>query len=157
MTEPITWSAPTGLTTTSSTVVERPDQMGKDTFLKLLVAQMKYQDPSNPASSSELMSQTAVFSQVEQLETIAGQNTSMLALQRAMSAGSLVGQNVAYTDSTGATQTGTVSAVTIATDSSSSMATVNGQAVDVSRITKVSVPSTGTSTGGTAAGGTPTS
>ena len=67
-------------------------------FLKLLVAQMKYQDPSNPASSSEFMAQTATFTQVEKLEEIAAQNASMLALQSSSSAGALVGRTVSYTD-----------------------------------------------------------
>ena len=37
------------------------DQNNKDMFLKLLVAQMRYQDPNNPASTTEFMSQTATF------------------------------------------------------------------------------------------------
>ena len=60
--------------------------MDKDTFLKLLVAQMKYQDPGNPADTNQLMAQTATFSQVEKLEELAKQNASMLALQRSSSA-----------------------------------------------------------------------
>ena len=93
----------------ASTTVERKDQGStKDMFLKLLVAQMKYQDPSNPASSSELMAQNATFTQVEKLEEIATQNASMLALQRSSSAGALVGRTVTYTDETGAKQPGSV-------------------------------------------------
>jgi len=88
---------------------------------------------ANPASSSELMAQTATFSQVEQLQNIATQNTSLLALQRSLSAGALVGQTVSYTDSTGVPQVGVVSSVTIATDTDPSMATVNGVQVDVGR------------------------
>jgi len=141
MTTPV--SGTTSYTPTSATsAVDRPDQMDKDTFLKLLVAQMKYQDPSNPASSSELMAQTATFSQVEQLQNIATQNTSLLALQRSLSAGALVGQTVTYTDSTGQPQAGVVSSVTIATDTDPSMATVNGAQVDVGRITTVSTAAT---------------
>ena len=79
--------------------MERKDQGSqKDMFLKLLVAQMKYQDPANPASSSEFMAQTATFTQVEKLEEIAAQNASLLALQRSSSAGALVGRTVSYTD-----------------------------------------------------------
>ena len=49
----------------ATTTVERKDQGSqKDMLLKLLVAQMKYQDPSNPASSNELMAQNATFTQV---------------------------------------------------------------------------------------------
>src|SRR5687768_18373662 len=95
-------SGATGTATyTAKTTVDRPDQMGKDTFLKLLVAQMRYQDPANPVDSSQMMSQTATFTQVEKLEQLVTQNASMLVLQESASAGSLVGRTATYTDSTG--------------------------------------------------------
>jgi flagellar basal-body rod modification protein FlgD len=103
--------APTKDATSSA---DRTDQMGKDTFLKLLVAQMRYQDPSNPTSSSEFMAQTATFTQVEKLEEIASQNAQLLTLQRSLSAGALVGQTVSYTDTEGVTKTGLVSSVKVA-------------------------------------------
>ena len=131
-------SGATGATYTPATSsVDRGDQMGKDMFLKLLVAQMRYQDPSNPTSSSEFMAQTATFTQVEKLEEIAGQSAAMLALQRSSSAGSLVGRTVTYTDTTGSSKTGTVSSVTLATDNSEAVATVAGVAVPMGRITAV--------------------
>ncbi|MGL4197759.1 MAG: flagellar hook assembly protein FlgD [Allorhizobium sp.] len=37
-----------------------------DSFLKLLIAQMKNQDPTNPMDATEQISQLATFSQVEQ-------------------------------------------------------------------------------------------
>lgn len=61
--------------------------MDKDAFLQLLVAQMKYQDPLEPTSNTEFISQYAQFSQVEQLQNMAGS----MDLQRASS---LVGQHV---------------------------------------------------------------
>ena len=61
--------------------------MDKDTFLQLLVAQMKYQDPLEPTSNTEFVAQYAQFSQVEQIQNMA----STVELQRAAS---LVGQEV---------------------------------------------------------------
>ncbi len=117
--------------------VDRGDQMGKDVFLKLLVAQMKYQDPANPADSSQFMAQTATFTQVEKLEEIAKQNASLLALQRSTSAAAMVGRTVKYTDENGAPKTGTVSSVRLGSDTSEAVATVGGVAVEMGRITEV--------------------
>src|SRR4051812_39062 len=132
-------------TSTATTTVDRADQMGKDTFLKLLVAQMKYQDPANPASSTEFMAQTAAFTQVEKLEEIAKQNASLLALQRSSSAGALVGRTVTYTDETGAKQTGQVTSVRLGTDSTEATAMVGGVSVSMGRITEVASTPTTTS------------
>jgi flagellar basal-body rod modification protein FlgD len=137
-------SGATAATKTASTTVERKDQGSqKDMFLKLLVAQMKYQDPSNPASSSELMAQNATFTQVEKLEEIATQNASLLALQRSSSAGALVGRTVSYTDETGAKQSGLVTSVRLGNDTTEATAMVGGVSVSMGRITEVaSTPAT---------------
>ncbi len=76
----------------------------QDTFLKLLVAQLKYQDPSNPADSTQFLAQTAQFTQVEKLGEIA----DMLAAQQLIGASALVGRTVTYLDADGAEQTGVV-------------------------------------------------
>jgi len=127
-------------TTTATTSVDRPNQMGSDTFLKLLVAEMKYQDPSSPMSSSDMMAQTATLTQTQSLQTIADQNKQQLALQRSLTAGALVGHEVSYTASDGTTQSGTVSAVRISATDNTSTAVVDGQNVDVGRITQVGLP-----------------
>ena len=126
--------------TPATSTVTRTDQMGKDVFLQLLVAQMRYQDPNSPASTTEFMSQTATFTQVEKLEEIAAQNASLVALQRSLSAGALVGHTVSYTGEDGATVTGTVGSVKITGDEPS--AVVDGVDVPLGRLTEVSLPAT---------------
>ncbi len=74
------------------------DGMDKDSFLQLLVAQMKYQDPLQPTSNTEYISQYAQFSQVEQMQNMAGS----MDLQRASS---LVGQEVYVKTTTSAGET----------------------------------------------------
>lgn len=44
--------------------------MGKDEFVKLLITQMKNQDPMNPMDGKDLAAQLAQFSSVEQLINI---------------------------------------------------------------------------------------
>ncbi len=64
--------------------------MGKDDFLQLLVAQMKYQDPLEPTSNTEYIAQYATFSEVEQMQNMS-QNMDL------SRASSLVGQTVEIT------------------------------------------------------------
>ena len=49
---------------------DKNSSMDKDAFLQLLVAQMKYQDPLEPTSNTEYISQYAQFSQVEALNNM---------------------------------------------------------------------------------------
>ena len=46
--------------------------VNKDDFLQLLVAQMKYQDPLEPTSNTEWVSQYATFSELEEMQNMAG-------------------------------------------------------------------------------------
>lgn len=80
----------TSLSTTSTS----NNSMDKEAFLQLLVAQMKYQDPLEPTSNTEYISQYAQFSQVESLQNM----SASMDLQRASA---LVGQEV-YVKTTGA-------------------------------------------------------
>ena len=136
MTSPV--NGPAAAYTRASASVDRPDQMGKDTFLKLLVAQMRFQDPSKPVDSSQMMAQTATFSQVETLEQIATQNAALLVLQEASTAGALVGRTVSYTGEDGGAVTGKVTAVRLASGDQEAVAMVGGKQVPVGRITSIS-------------------
>lgn len=63
--------------------------MGKDEFLKMLVAQLQNQDPMNPMQGQDLAVQLAQFSQVEQLITLnanyASQATGQASLAQSIS------------------------------------------------------------------------
>ena len=48
----------------------------ENTFLQLMVAQMKYQDPMNPTDSSQFLSQTAQFTALEKMTSVADQMIS---------------------------------------------------------------------------------
>jgi flagellar basal-body rod modification protein FlgD len=59
---------------TQTTATSKNDIMGKDDFLRLLVAQLQSQDPMNPMESTDFTAQLAQFSSLEQLQNI---NTSL--------------------------------------------------------------------------------
>lgn len=56
--------------TNSSSSSKVGGELGKDEFMRLLVAQLQAQDPLNPMDSSEFISQLAQFSSLEQLQNI---------------------------------------------------------------------------------------
>lgn len=72
--------------------------LDKDAFLQLLVAQMKYQDPLEPTSNTEYISQLATFSSLEEMQNLNGTMTTQQATN-------LVGKTVIMNvqSSTGAT------------------------------------------------------
>jgi flagellar basal-body rod modification protein FlgD len=78
-----TTTTATSGTATSTSPTQNPAPggvMGKDQFLKLLIAQLRYQDPMNPMQGDQMATQLAQFSSLEQLQQInanlTGQQTS---------------------------------------------------------------------------------
>ncbi|MBP2548040.1 flagellar basal-body rod modification protein FlgD [Neorhizobium galegae] len=71
-----------------------------DSFLKLLIAQMKNQDPTSPMDASQQISQLASFSQVEQSIQTNTHLKSMLQAEALTRAGDLVGKYVKSADDT---------------------------------------------------------
>ena len=71
-------------------------ELGKDAFLKLLVAQMKYQDPMNPSDGTDFVAQTAQFTMVEKLVAMAEQNDKILQSQQSLTASTFIGRDVQW-------------------------------------------------------------
>lgn len=71
----------------SSVTKDDNSSLDKEAFLQLLVAQMKYQDPLEPTSNTEYISQLATFSSLEQMQNL---NSTM---ETSMASG-LVGKQV---------------------------------------------------------------
>ncbi|MET7420651.1 flagellar hook capping FlgD N-terminal domain-containing protein [Dactylosporangium sp. NPDC005555] len=107
-------NAPGDVAKTGGTKKDEPAKpggdLGKDAFLKLLVAQLKYQDPMKPMDNSEFLAQTAQFTTVEKLSDLATMEQSLLTAQLQLGASNLIGKTVAYTDKDGKAQSGVVTA-----------------------------------------------
>ncbi len=91
-------------------------RLDTDTFLKLLVAQMRFQNPLSPTDPSSMLQQTAAFTQVERLQQVADVQEQLLRTQLAASAGDMVGRHVTAEQPDGSTVSGVVDAVRYTAD-----------------------------------------
>lgn len=90
--------------------------LGKDDFLKLLVGQMRNQNPMQPTGDNEWISQMTQFSVLEQITNVATQTTALTDEQRTTRTLALIGKTVTYLDDQGAAQTGAVERVALTSD-----------------------------------------
>lgn len=84
------------------------DGLGADTFLQLLVAQLKYQDPTSPAEGTDFLAQTAQFTMVEKLTQLAEQAEASAVVNANLGAASMVGRTVTWLQGDGTIAEGVV-------------------------------------------------
>jgi flagellar basal-body rod modification protein FlgD len=105
-------------------------QLGQNDFLKLMIAQLQAQNPLEPSSGNEYVTELAQFTQLEQTTNLASAGELSSAVQ-------LIGHTVSYSDpTTGAASTGVVESVQSAT--SGPTVTVEGiTGIKLSSVTQV--------------------
>ncbi len=82
----------------SSSSSSDSQSLGKDDFLKLLVAQLRYQDPLDPMDNAEFMSQTAQFSMLEELQNLSSAFEDSAFVQKLTQAAGMVGMRAEVLD-----------------------------------------------------------
>jgi flagellar basal-body rod modification protein FlgD len=82
-------------------------------FLKLLIAEMKNQDPTKPMDSTEYVAQLATFSQVAQTVQTNSKLDQLLQTSALAQAGNIIGHGITSADGN---TTGTVSSVRLTSD-----------------------------------------
>lgn len=134
----------TGSAQTSATESEKTKIIGKDEFFKMLIVQLKNQDPLNPLEGTAFAAQLAQFASLEQLTNLntalASQNANYAMLVNAQSI-NLIGkeitaQTAAGADGTpGTVITGKVTAVNF--KNQTALLTVNGQDIPFTALLSV--------------------
>lgn len=100
----VTNTSSSGKTDSAAKTETGSNSLDKDAFLQLLVAQMKYQDPLEPTSNTEYISQYATFSELEQMQNM----SSNMTLSRASE---MVGKEVIVESTSESGKTTTVQGV----------------------------------------------
>ena len=93
---------PTTATTAGGSATQAiNNQLGKDTFLKLLAAQLKNQNPLNPTDDQQFLAQMAQMSEVEQVTNMAQGQQEATRSQQMTEAVGLIGHTVSWLDPNG--------------------------------------------------------
>jgi flagellar basal-body rod modification protein FlgD len=112
--------------------------LDRDAFLKLLVAQLKYQDPTNPADTSQMVTQSAQLTMVDRMNDIATALEEAASSDRLSLAGSLVGRDVTFVEEGGGEVTARVASVRF--DHGDLTLLAGGFVVPLAAITQVHAP-----------------
>ncbi len=134
-----TISSVSSTSTSSTSSTSSSSSLDTDSFLQILAAELKYQDPSDPVSATEYVSQMAQISSLNELTNIGTSINNSVAY-------SLIGQEATYSTTTtdGDTVTGTGTVLSVTVSGSNTYVNVGGTTVDYSSITKVGSDSTTT-------------
>ena len=115
-------------------------QLDSDAFLKLLVAQMKYQNPLAPTDATAMLEQTAQFTTVETLQAISETNQALLGFQQTTLAMGTVGKEVNAFSLQGAPVRGVVETVRFTADGPM-LELDSGIEIPLANVVEVSTPS----------------
>jgi flagellar basal-body rod modification protein FlgD len=85
--------------------------LGKEEFLKILVTQLKNQDPMSPLDDKDFIGQMAQLSSLEATTNMGSQVQDLVNSQQQMQAMLLVGRTVQYADENGDPAVGAVAGV----------------------------------------------
>lgn len=90
--------------------------LGKDDFLKLLIAQLRNQDPMKPMEDKEFIVQLAQFNTLEQMQNLNSSFSQLLKWQQLLQSSALIGKNIEAIQDDGSYLKGMVSEVKITAD-----------------------------------------
>lgn len=116
---PVNAVMPSVSSTTSTTASEPPPTtisdermgIGRDAFMQLLLAQMRYQDPLNPMEDGDFIAQLAQLNTLEQLEELNESLSTYMGQQNLLRGAELIGKTIRGTTAEGEDVEGIVLAV----------------------------------------------
>jgi flagellar basal-body rod modification protein FlgD len=129
-----------GTSSAPAVTTDRSKQLGKQDFLKLLMAQLQNQDPMKPMDDTQMIAQMAQFSALEAMQQLNSTMQSSNNVQTIAQAGALIGKYIQADNTDGSSIAGAVTGVkfTSTDDVVSPTVQVNGVDVDYSNIRKIS-------------------
>ena len=133
----------TGVTQTPTATTGRGVAgLGSEDFMKVLIAQLRYQDPFEPMGNEELLRQIATVRELEMNTQLTGRLEQLTDQQRFGTAGTLIGKFVRGTMSDGEGNQfeaeGIVTSIRFTKSGEAMLELDNGQTMPLSALTEVS-------------------
>ena len=128
-------SITTGVTNKAKKTGKSDSDLGKDDFMKLLLAQLQHQDPLKPMDDQQFIAQVAQFNALEQMTSVNKTLASVLNSQQLASASGMIGKMVSALDTEGKAITGIVTAASV--EKGVSMVHIGDKKVALDKITGV--------------------
>lgn len=100
-------------TNTTSTKKSASGEVGKDDFMKLMLAQLRNQDPLKPMDDQAFVAQTAQFNALDQMTKINATLATLLQSQQLTEASGMIGKAVSALDADGKAVTGLVTGASV--------------------------------------------
>ncbi len=118
-------------------VRDKPRELGKDDFLKILVTQLSYQDPTAPLQDQQFIAQMAQFSSLEQMQNM----TTALNKMSNRQAQDMIGRYVMGKDFVSGENVGGVVQAIFYDDKNKTYLKVGGRAIAIDELQLIGDPS----------------
>jgi len=119
----------------ASTNLRPGGELGKDAFLKILLAQIQNQDPLKPTDSTAMVAQLAQFSTLEQLQNLNTKLDQLVEGQLLGDFSSVIGKTISYLGENDVTKVGL--AESLLWRGRESLLRVNGELVPLNRLLEI--------------------
>ncbi|MGD0653262.1 MAG: flagellar hook capping FlgD N-terminal domain-containing protein [Thermoguttaceae bacterium] len=128
-------SASSTATTSSSSVTSDSLNLDTNDFLKLLLTELQNQDPLDPTSTSDILTQVSEIKAIKSNDDLSNTLSSLKLQQQLYTGSSLLKSTITGTNNSGATVTGTVDSVKVS--NSTVYACVGSESVSLANITNI--------------------
>jgi flagellar basal-body rod modification protein FlgD len=128
-------------TSASSANTDRMRTLTVADFTKMLVAELKNQDPMEPMKNSELLQQVSQIRAIDSNDQLTTTLQAVLLSQSIASAGNLIGRTVSGLDAKGNRVSGAVASVSIS--DGNALLNVGNSTIDIKNVTQISPDSGG--------------
>lgn len=126
-------------TASSSSEVPSAAQLSQDDFMRILLAQLQFQDPLKPMDNQEFVAQLAQFSGLEITRQQSEKVDQLLSMQAVQQAVGIIGKTIDLRNAQGGSASGVVNQVSFRTGEPLLNVNINGTVVTDVRLSDVTL------------------